>query len=179
MPGLADRSDPGLDGFTIIELMMVLSIIILVMSLTLGAYVYIVRTTKETRCTAQIKAMELAFEQFRRDNKYYYQKITEGALGLADFNQLVDSNGNNYIDFTGLQFQKDTTYGYVDPWGNPFRYHCPGQMNSSTFDIFTYGVDGQPGEAGVDDDSANGIDDAAEAQTVGSDFSDDISNWKK
>ena len=37
----------------------------------------------------------------------------------------------------------------VDPWGRPYVYRYPGQINTSGADVFSYGADGN--EGGGDD----------------------------
>ncbi|MFC4993621.1 type II secretion system major pseudopilin GspG [Rubritalea tangerina] len=39
-----------------------------------------------------------------------------------------------------------------DPWGNPYIYKMPGTKDSSTYELISYGADGQPG--GDDDISS-------------------------
>jgi general secretion pathway protein G len=39
-----------------------------------------------------------------------------------------------------------------DPWGNPFRYECPGIHNPGSYDLYSFGPDGQEGG---DDDIGN------------------------
>ena len=36
-----------------------------------------------------------------------------------------------------------------DPWGNPYNYRFPGQMNVNGYDLYTFGADGN--EGGGDD----------------------------
>jgi general secretion pathway protein G len=34
----------------------------------------------------------------------------------------------------------------LDPWNHPYVYICPGQQNPlGTYDLMSYGADGQPG----------------------------------
>jgi general secretion pathway protein G len=42
-----------------------------------------------------------------------------------------------------------------DAWGNPFEYEQPGQNNSHSFDLWSYGADDKPGGEGVDADIGN------------------------
>ncbi len=35
----------------------------------------------------------------------------------------------------------------LDPWKNPYQYQCPGQHNPETYDIWSFGPDGQNGTA--------------------------------
>ena len=42
-----------------------------------------------------------------------------------------------------------------DPWGNPYVYLFPGQAHPESFDLKSYGADGQPGGDGVNADLVN------------------------
>jgi general secretion pathway protein G len=41
---------------------------------------------------------------------------------------------------------------FQDPWGNPYQYECPGQHNTTSYDLASAGPDGQPG---TEDDITN------------------------
>ena len=43
----------------------------------------------------------------------------------------------------------------ADPWGNVYLYEAPGQHNSHSYDLWSYGADGTPGGEGVDADIGN------------------------
>jgi len=42
-----------------------------------------------------------------------------------------------------------------DPWGHPYVYTCPGVHKPDSYDLASYGADGQPGGAGNDTDLTN------------------------
>ncbi len=42
-----------------------------------------------------------------------------------------------------------------DPWGHPYVYLFPGQVHADSFDIKSYGADGQAGGDGVNADIVN------------------------
>ncbi len=42
-----------------------------------------------------------------------------------------------------------------DPWGNFYEYEQPGQNNSHSFDLWSYGADEKPGGEGVSADIGN------------------------
>ena len=44
---------------------------------------------------------------------------------------------------------------FVDPWGNPYVYVREGQVNSGSFDLISYGADGQEGGEGENADVVN------------------------
>ena len=43
----------------------------------------------------------------------------------------------------------------LDPWDRPYVYESPGEHNPDSFDLFSYGQDGQPGGEGEDEDVTN------------------------
>jgi len=40
----------------------------------------------------------------------------------------------------------------LDPWGRPYAYKSPGQLNADSYDLLSLGRDGQPGGSGEDAD---------------------------
>jgi general secretion pathway protein G len=42
-----------------------------------------------------------------------------------------------------------------DPWGRDYVYLCPGQLHPESFDLKSYGADGQPGGDGENADVVN------------------------
>ena len=42
-----------------------------------------------------------------------------------------------------------------DPWGRDYVYLCPGQLHPESFDLKSYGADGQPGGEGENADIVN------------------------
>jgi general secretion pathway protein G len=44
---------------------------------------------------------------------------------------------------------------FMDPWGRPFVYRCPGLHNTNSFDLFSCGEDGESKSGGDDPDDIN------------------------
>jgi general secretion pathway protein G len=42
-----------------------------------------------------------------------------------------------------------------DPWGNPYVYIAEGEINPGSFDLISYGADGEPGGEGDNEDVYN------------------------
>ena len=40
----------------------------------------------------------------------------------------------------------------LDPWGHPYIYKSPGEVNAESYDLLSYGRDGKPGGIGEDAD---------------------------
>ncbi len=133
-------------GFTLIEIMAVVLIIGL-LSTIVGVSIFAqVDKGRITATSVQIANLESVLELYRMDSARY--PTTEQGLD-ALVNEPEDAR--NYPP--GGYLQK----GRVpeDPWGNPYEYEQPGQINTHSFDIWSFGADGKPGGEGVDGDIGN------------------------
>jgi len=118
-------------GFTLIELMVVIAIIAVLASLV-GAYLLGAQDEANVAATkAQISMLKTALMQYRlKFNRF-----------PDDLNQLIN-NEKNYKCLDANEVPKD-------PWGNPFIYTCEG---GRTYKIVSYGADGRAGGSGVEGD---------------------------
>ena len=48
-----------------------------------------------------------------------------------------------------------TSKDLLDPWQNPFKYERPGKNNPRSFDLYTFGADGQAGGDGENSEIGN------------------------
>ncbi len=123
------------DGFTLIELMVVITILGILAVLILPR---ITGQTDEARRTAtkvQIKNIEQALHQYEMDNGYY--PSTEQGLDA-----LVKKPTIGRIP---IKYKEG---GYMtkipkDPWGTPYVYISPG--GHGDFDLISYGADREKG----------------------------------
>jgi general secretion pathway protein G len=115
--------------FTLMELMIVL--------LILGLLAALVTPNLMSKAEkAKVKSAELQIRMLSNALKDYYLDMDEYPEELAD---LVEDHGGAKWDGPYL----DPPVVPTDPWGNPYRYDCPGQH--AKFDICSYGADGAPG----------------------------------
>lgn len=134
------------DGFTLVELMVVLVIIGLLATVVLVNVMPSQDKAMVTKAKADIASLEQAMEMYRLDNLAY----PSGSDGL---NALVSPPA-------GLaQSGRYRPGGYVknlpeDPWGRPYQLAVPGR--SGAFDIFSLGADGAPGGEGENADLYGG-----------------------
>ena len=122
------------DGFTLVELMVVIVIIGLLATVVLINVLPSQDKAMITKAKADIATLEQAMEMYRLDNLTY----PAGGEGL---NALVSAP-------TGSQPGRYRPGGYIknlpnDPWGRPYQLAVPGRNGS--FDIFSLGADGAPG----------------------------------
>jgi general secretion pathway protein G len=133
-------------GFTLIEIMAVVLIIGL-LSTIVGVSIFSqVDKGRVTATSAQISNLESVLELYRMDNARY--PTTEQGLD-ALVNEPEDVR--NYPPAGYLQKRHVPD----DPWGNPYEYEQPGQSNSHSFDLWSFGADGKSGGDGVNADIGN------------------------
>jgi general secretion pathway protein G len=130
----------GQQGFTLVEIMIVVVILGLLVGLV-GPRVF-ERFKKAERNTAkaQIEMLCTAVDTFRLDMRRYPKEIEELMKKPSD-----DKN------WEGPYLKKDLP---TDPWDHPYVYKCPGDENRD-YDIISYGADGQAGGDGENGDINN------------------------
>jgi general secretion pathway protein G len=137
---VSNNSSGREDGFTLVELMVV--IVILGLLATIVAINVLPATG---RANTENATIEQALEMYRLDN-LNYPSSTDGLQALVAAPPGIG------------QPQRYRQGGYIkrlpdDPWGNPYRYTYPGQR--SAFDVFSYGADNSEGGEGENADIGN------------------------
>lgn len=136
----------GEDGFSLIELMVVIAIIAM-----LAAIVgYNVIGSLED---AEVVAAKQQISQFKSALISYRVKFKRFPSTEEGLDALVNNEANrNFLDKKEIP---------LDPWGNPYMYTLDGTRD---FEIKTYGADGQPGGTGNNADiSSKDVDDKEES----------------
>ena len=128
----------GEEGFTLVELMVVLVIIGLLATVVLINVLPSQDKAMQTKARADIATLEQAMEMYRLDNFSY----------PADLNALVQPPA-------GGDATRYRTGGYIkklpsDPWNRPYQVAVPGK--AGPFDITSLGGDGAPGGTGENAD---------------------------
>ena len=164
-------------GFTLMELLVVVAIIVILASLTLAGLGYAQRKQAISKCQAQMKMLETALEEYKLDTGRYPVAVNNGSNTL--FKALYwDSNNDNsgvgadtvqkvYLSELDPSSNKQgwssnpvasATNTIKDPWGNEYNYRsgtlATGAVNPDAinpdFDLWSYGPDGQAGVTPTD-----------------------------
>ena len=128
-------------GFTLVELLVVITIIALIMGIVGPRVLNYLTESKTKAAKIQIESFASALDLFFLDTGRY----PSGSEGLA---ALVKRPGNT-VAWNGPYLKG----GVVppDPWGNPYVYRAPGQ-EGRTYDILSYAADGTEGGTGSGQD---------------------------
>jgi len=126
----------GERGFTLVEILVVITIIGLIMGLVGPRVLNYLTESKAKAAKIQIESFSSALDLYFLDNGRY-PSSSEGLTAL------VQRPGST-MTWNGPYLKGAVVPN--DPWGNPYQYRAPGQHG--TYDIVSYGADGQEGGAG-------------------------------
>jgi general secretion pathway protein G len=125
------------DGFTLIEILVVITIIGLIMSLVGPRVLTYLSESKVKAATIQIQSFASSLDLFYLDLGRY----PTSSEGLA---ALVQRPGGS-TGWNGPYLKNNSVPN--DPWGNPYKYRSPGDHNP--YEIISLGSDGREGGTGT------------------------------
>ena len=128
-------------GFTLIELMVVMVILVLLAGTVTMLVVKRAGQAKILRVKADMEQIGSALESYKLDNQDF--PPTDAGLGA-----LVSKPGD-LATWNGPYLKGLKTLP-KDPWGHEYNYKSPGDHNADGFDLWTLGRDGK--EGGTDED---------------------------
>jgi general secretion pathway protein G len=137
------RAKPAPNGFSLVELMVVIFIIGLLATVVLINVLPSQDKAMRVKAQGDIATLSQAMEMYRLDN-LTYPGAGEGLAALRSPPASLALPQN----YRGGGYVKDLPN---DPWGRPYQYQTPGR-NGAAFDIFSLGADGKPGGEGNDAD---------------------------
>jgi general secretion pathway protein G len=125
----------GKKGFTLVELLVVLSIIALLVSLVGPAVFKRIAPAKRSVAKAQIEIFSSALDSYYVDTG----KFPSNAEGL----EALRTAPSGINKWNGPYLKKEIP---LDPWGNKYLYRSPGRNGG--YEIVSYGEDGVEGGKG-------------------------------
>lgn len=131
-------------GFTLIEILVVITVIAILAGLVSPMVFRNVGDAKVTAAKAQIEMLGLALDSYRMDNDYYPSSLQ----GLAALQALPTAEPIPRR-WRGPYLRRAIP---MDPWGNPYHYESPGVSAPDGYDLASYGRDGRVGGSDEDQD---------------------------
>ena len=131
-------------GFTLIEVLVVIVVIAILASLVAPNVFRHVGTAKDATARAQIEMLGAALDAYRLDNGRY--PTSEQGLAALWTQPTSEPRPANW---RGPYLRKDVP---LDPWNHPYLYKQPAEQSRSGYDLLSLGADGQPGGTADDAD---------------------------
>ena len=130
-------------AFTLIEVLVVIVVIAVLATFVAPRLFRNVNDARVATAKAQIESFGTALDGYRLDNGRY-PTTTQGLSALWQ-KPIIDPP----VSWTEPYLRKPVPN---DPWGRPYLYSAPGKINPTSYDLLTYGADGQPGGEGENAD---------------------------
>jgi general secretion pathway protein G len=127
----------GKAGFTLVEILVVITIIGLIMGLVGPRVINYLSQSKVKAAVIQIQSFESALDLFYLDLGRY-PSSSEGLTALVQRPGGASGWNGPYLKNASVP---------NDPWGHPYRYHSPSEHGP--YDIISLGSDGQEGGTGT------------------------------
>ena len=152
----------GKNGFTLMELLVVIGIIIVIAASILTVLPGMRENAQEKATQTFMERLEIAIERYYDDNRSYPPTGTE-PTEIEDLKKALqpsDPTSKQYIEFADEELDNNII---IDEWGNPFVYESSSpNNNTTTYDLYSTGPDGITSAPPSDGDDA-----------------DDINNWSR
>jgi general secretion pathway protein G len=138
-----DSALRGREGFTLIEILVVIVVITALAALVAPNVFRHVAASREAAARSQIEMLGAALDAYRMDNGRY--PTTAQGLEALWTRPVAEPLPRNW---RGPYLRKAVP---PDPWGVPYEYISPGTVNPTGYDLVTYGADAVAG--GEDEDA--------------------------
>jgi len=119
-------------GFTLIEVLLVLVILVILGTLAVGMFTRTQETANVKAAKSQIGLFKTPLDTYHLDVKRYPSRLEDLITRPADISNPNKWNGP-YLDSTTVP---------LDPWGQPYQYDPQGTRNPNRPDIWSLGPDG-------------------------------------
>lgn len=122
-------------GFSLVELLVVMAIIAILMGIVIGISGGVNRGAAEAQAKAQVSELVLELEKYRGDEGQFPANWDE----FRDW-YLYTYSGTAYTITDGT-LRADETFSPLDPWGKPYRYT---RISDYVMRVSSDGPDGTP-----------------------------------
>jgi general secretion pathway protein G len=133
------RHNVQYDGFTLIELMIVVVILGLLATIVMPRVLDRPEQARRAKAKVEIRNIESALALFKTDIGHF-PTTSQGLQALVSDPGVKSYNPDGYLNKVPM-----------DPWGNRYIYISPG-VHSKDYDLESFGRDGEDGGIGDDAD---------------------------
>ncbi|MEP4077585.1 prepilin-type N-terminal cleavage/methylation domain-containing protein [Haloferula sp.] len=156
-------------GFTLIEILVAVSILLLLAAFSIVGYNYANRRSAEMGTRVEIAALNLGIENFRTDEGRVpsHEEVSglggTGVLYGSLYKDGADSGGKVYVSALGPNSKEGWTEGadpdvkIIDGWGKELRYRSGDTAENIDYDLWSDGADGRSNPD--DPDATESLDD--------------------
>jgi general secretion pathway protein G len=137
LSGRKDATRQGEQGFTLVEMLVVIAIIGLIMGLIGPRVLNYLSESRVKAAKIQMQSFASALDLFNLDAGRY-PSSSEGLDALVHRSPGVAAWNGPYLKGGNVP---------TDPWGHPYIYRAPGEHGA--FDIISLGADGTEGGSGI------------------------------
>jgi general secretion pathway protein G len=125
-------------GFTLMEVLLVLVILVILGSLAVGVFTNVQRKALLDSARSQVGLFKTPLE-------LYFQAMNDYPATTDGLQALVSPPGNQVAasKWAGPYLEALP----VDPWNNPYQYSYPGKHNPDKYDVWSLGPDGSDNTA--------------------------------
>ncbi len=124
-------------GFTLIELMVVITILALLGGIVMPRVIGRLRQAKPQKAAIDINQIKLALDMYAADNGEY-PTTEQGLQALIR----MPTSPPEPMNWSGPYVEPT---GFLDPWSNAYNYESPTTREGYDFVMYSYGSDGQEG----------------------------------
>jgi general secretion pathway protein G len=133
-------------AFTLLEILLVVAILVVLAAVAVPNLIKFFNKgkvgTAETAVKSAIPSALKFFAMESYPNTVNGYPTTEQGLGA-----LVDPpDGVDESKKSNWPYLENGKQGLTDPWGNPYQYKCPGEHNTDSYDLWSFGPDGPNGK---------------------------------
>lgn len=153
------NSNPaGRRGFTLVEMLAVVAIIVILAALVVGGMKYATEKTNTNKAKIQVALLSSAIEQYKIDTgSYPASQSPTGENESANLRKLLfldaRDDPNKAKKMYLAQLEETDKQGWItgtgdsakitDPWGNEYRYRAGKAAVNQDFDVWSIGKDGK------------------------------------
>jgi general secretion pathway protein G len=139
------RSATDQAGFTLVEMLVVLTIIALILGLVGPRVLNYLSESRVKTAKLQIESFGSSLDLFYLDNGRY-PTTSEGLNALVQRPTGIEVWNGPYIKGAKVP---------SDPWGHPYQYRSPVENENAPYEVVSYGSDGREGGTGTAADISN------------------------